>query len=25
VELYPYENQPIEAARLALSHLQALR
>jgi protein FrlC len=25
VELYPYENQPIQAARLALSHLQALR
>lgn len=25
VELYPYEDRPIEAARLALSHLQALR
>ena len=25
VELYPYEDQPIEAARLALSHLQTLR
>ena len=25
VELYPYEDRPIEAARLALSYLQALR